>query len=234
MSEKVINELVESVLQGRRNKLDEGIEDGMKGQLAVTELVTKALEAGTLIDTIIGSLSSGMQLVGERYERGYYFIPDMLAAAEAVGAGMEILEPHLIKAGRNKGKFIMATVESDQHDIGKNLASIMLKGAGYQVIDLGVNVPAKRIVEIAEKQRAELIGLSALLNTTMPYMRSTIEMLEDKGLRGSVKVIIGGAPTSEEFASKIGADAYGKDAFAAVREADRLLKNERGLGLNEF
>lgn len=167
-----------------------------------------------------------MESVGAKFQGGEYFIPDMLAAAEAVEAGMDVLKPHLVNGNGNKGKFIMATVENDQHDIGKNLVSIMLKGAGYTVIDLGVDVPADRIVEAAEKEQAGFIGLSALLSTTMPYMHSTVQALEKKGLRDKVKVIIGGAPTSNEFARKIGADAYGKDAFDAVRAANKLFTVE--------
>ncbi len=226
MQEKLIEQIVESVLQGRRNKDDEGIEEGLAGDPGVAELVQQALDEGAETDRIlVEGLSRGMELVGEKYETGEYFIPDMLTAAEAVEAGMAVLEPHLVESGTagGKGKIVMATVEKDLHDIGKNLVCIMLKGSGYSVIDLGIDVPAARIVEAAEEEGAELIGLSALLNTTMSNMAGVIEELKQKGMRDRVKVMIGGAPTSDDFAREIGADSYGKDAFAAIREADKLI-----------
>lgn len=227
MKEKLIESIVENVLQGRRNKDDEGIEEDYTGQPGVAELVQEALDNGVDTETILlEGLSRGMEMVGEKYETGEYFIPDMLTAAEAVEAGMKVMEPHLADKGESegKGKVIMATVEKDLHDIGKNLVSIMLKGAGFAVVDLGIDVPAARIVEAAEEEGAELVGLSALLNTTMINMGDVIKELEEKGLRGRVKVMIGGAPTSDDFASEIGADGYGKDAFAAIRVAEKLLK----------
>ncbi len=227
MSKDLIDQIVNNVLQGRRNKDDEGIEEGMAGDPGVAELVQEALDNG--IDTneiLLNGLSKGMEMVGEKYETGEYFIPDMLTAAEAVEEGMKVMEPHLVKgeSGSGKGKVIMATVEKDLHDIGKNLVSIMLKGAGFTVVDLGIDVPAARIVEAAEEEGAGLVGLSALLNTTMSNMGDVVKELEEKGLRDKIKVIIGGAPTSEDFAKEIGADSYGKDAFAAIREAEKLLK----------
>ncbi len=227
MKEKLIESIVENVLQGRRNKDDEGIEEDFAGEPGVAELVQEALDNGIDTNTILlEGLSQGMKLVGEKYETGEYFIPDMLTAAEAVEAGMNIMEPHLVGGDKNegKGKVVMATVEKDLHDIGKNLVSIMLKGAGFTVVDLGIDVPAARIVEVAEEENAGLVGLSALLNTTMVNMGDVVKELEQKGLRGQVKVIIGGAPTSEDFAREIGADGYGKDAFAAIRVAEQLLQ----------
>ncbi len=226
MSEDYIEKIVSNVLQGRRDKDDEGIDEGFEGQPGVTELVEEALEQGMDVEKILAEgLSRGMELVGEKYETGEYFIPDMLSSAEAVGAAMEIMEPHLVKKGskEGKGKVIMATVEKDIHDIGKNLVSIMLKGAGFAVVDLGINVPASRIADEVEKEEAGLIGLSALLDTTMPLMAKTIKELESRNLRDKVKVIIGGAPTSDQFAQEIGADAYGADAFAAVTLAEKLM-----------
>ncbi len=227
MSKDIIEMIVDNVLQGRRNKDDEGIEEGTVGQPGVAELVGDALEKGIEPDKILlEGLSRGMEMVGEKYESGEYFIPDMLTAAEAVEAGMEVMEPHLVGKGESggKGKIVLATVEKDLHDIGKNLVAIMLKGAGFSVTDLGIDVPAARIVEVAEEEGADIIGLSALLNTTMINMEDVVKELEQKGLRQKVKVMIGGAPTSDDFAREIGADTYGKDAFAAIREADKLLK----------
>ncbi len=227
MSKNLIDQIVNNVLQGRRNNDDEGIEEGMTGDPGVAELVQEALDSG--IDTndiLLNGLSKGMEMVGEKYETGEYFIPDMLTAAEAVEAGMKVMEPHLVKGedGSGKGTVVMATVEKDLHDIGKNLVSIMLKGAGFTVVDLGIDVPAARIVEAAEEEGAGLVGLSALLNTTMSNMGDVVKELETKGLRDKIKVLIGGAPTSEDFAREIGADSYGKDAFAAIKEAEKLLK----------
>ncbi len=227
MSKELIEQIVNNVLQGRRNKDDEGIEEGMAGDPGVAELVQEALDGGAdTNDILLNGLSRGMEMVGEKYETGEYFIPDMLTAAEAVEEGMKVMEPHLVKGegGSGKGKVVMATVEKDLHDIGKNLVSIMLKGAGFTVVDLGIDVPAARIVEAAEEEGAGLVGLSALLNTTMSNMGDVVKELEEKGLRDKVKVLIGGAPTSEDFAREIGADSYGKDAFAAIKEAEKLLK----------
>jgi 5-methyltetrahydrofolate--homocysteine methyltransferase len=149
----------------------------------------------------------------------------MLAAAEAVNAAMEIMEPHLVKAGvEPKGKMVLATVHGDLHDIGKNIVALMLQGAGFEVIDLGSDVPAERIVASIQEENANLVGLSALLTTTMRVMKDVVDRLEEKGLRSQVKVLIGGAPTSPEFARDIGADAHGKDAFQAVEIAEELSK----------
>jgi len=222
------NELIEAirynVIQGRRNKDDEGLEDELTGRPGVEELVREALDKGVpLQDILLRGLSEGMQVVGEKFERKEYFIPDMLAAAEAVGTVMDILEPHLVKEGRQpRGKFVLATVENDQHDIGKNIVGIMLKGAGFQVVDLGISVPSATIVEAVRREEANFVGLSALLDTTMRFMEKTVKGLEAAGLRDKVKVIIGGAPTSPEFAAKIGADAHCRDAFAAVATAEKM------------
>jgi 5-methyltetrahydrofolate--homocysteine methyltransferase len=158
-----------------------------------------------------------MEEVGEKFERDEYLIPDMLASAECVGVAMDILSPHLLKAGvKSKGKFVIATVAGDLHDIGKNIVAIMLKGAGYQIIDLGTDVSVERIIGAVKENEAPFIGLSALLTTTMRVMGEVIKNLEQEGLRDRVKVLIGGAPTSTAFAEEIGADAYCKDAFDAI------------------
>jgi len=230
MKKDLIESIVENVLQGRRNKNDEGIEEGAVGKPGVAELVKDALDGGIGTNEILlDGLSRGMGLVGEKYESGEYFIPDMLTAAEAVEAGMAVMEPYIIKNGESggKGKIIMATVEKDLHDIGKNLVCIMLRGAGFTVVDLGIDVPAARIAEAAEEEGAGVVGLSALLNTTMVNMGEVVKQLEAKGLRDRVKVLIGGAPTSEDFAREIGADSYGKDAFAAIREAKKFFEDMR-------
>ena len=207
-----------NVIQGRVEAEDEGIDQGLEGQPGVTELVEQALEKNINAKLIVlEGLSGPMDIVGEKYEKGEYLIPDMLASAECVGAAMEILGPHLMKAGvESKGKFIIATVAGDLHDIGKNIVTIMLKGAGYEVIDLGNNVPTQRIIDSVKDKNAPFLGLSALLTTTMRVMGDVIDALKESGLRDNVKVLIGGAPTSSQFAEKIGADAYCPDAFSAV------------------
>jgi len=166
---------------------------------------------------LIESLTESMEIVGEKFEQNEYLIPDMLASAECVGVAMDLLSPHLIKAGvESKGKFIIATVQGDLHDIGKNIVAIMLKGAGYDVVDAGTDVSSDLIIDAVRDNQAPFLGLSALLTTTMRNMKDVIEKLKSEGLRDNVKVLIGGAPTSKDFAAQIGADAYCKDAFEAL------------------
>ena len=224
MTEDIIGLICENVIQGRVTQDDEGLDEGMVGQPGVTELVETALSQGVGVDNIINrGLTKGMGIVGEKFETKEYFIPDMLASAEAVGAAMEILEPHLAKSGiKAKGKIIVATVKGDLHDIGKNIVSILLRGAGYTVKDLGNDVDTQTIVNAVKDDSPQFLGLSALLTSTMLNMKDTIQALTDQGLRDKVKVIIGGAPVSEEFAQSIGADGYGADGFQAVAIVESL------------
>jgi len=224
MPEDVISSIQESVIQGRMNKDDEGMDEGMIGQPGVTELVEKALASGLSIQNIITKgLSGGMNIVGQKFEAGEYFIPDMLASAQAVGAAMEILEPYLAGSGVTaKGKIIVATVKDDLHDIGKNIVSILLRGAGYTVKDLGNNVDIQVIVDAVREEKPQFLGLSALLTSTMARMADVIQMLEENGLRDQVKIVVGGAPVSEKFAKSIGADGYGADGFQAVAVVEAL------------
>jgi 5-methyltetrahydrofolate--homocysteine methyltransferase len=207
-----------NVIQGRVEAEDEGFDEGLEGKPAVTELVKEAIQQGLDPKIIVlKGLTEAMEVVGEKFEEEDYLIPDMLASAECVGAAMDILNEHLIGTGmESKGKFIIATVAGDLHDIGKNIVAIMLKGAGYEVIDLGTNVPTEQIVEEVKKHQATYLGLSALLTTTMRVMGEVIEKLKEEGIRSKVKVLIGGAPTSQEFSEQIGADAYCKDAFQSI------------------
>jgi 5-methyltetrahydrofolate--homocysteine methyltransferase len=224
MPEDIISSIQESVIQGRMNKDDEGMDEGMIGQPGVTELVEKALASGLSIQNIITKgLSGGMNIVGQKFEAGEYFIPDMLASAQAVGAAMEILEPYLAGSGVTaKGKIIVATVKDDLHDIGKNIVSILLRGAGYTVKDLGNNVDIQVIVDAVREEKPQFLGLSALLTSTMARMADVIQMLEENGLRDQVKIVVGGAPVSEKFARSIGADGYGADGFQAVAVVEAL------------
>jgi 5-methyltetrahydrofolate--homocysteine methyltransferase len=228
MVEDLIELIKENVVQGRVTKEDEGMEDGMVGKPGVSELIEMALEQGIDVQDIINKgLTAGMEIVGKKFEEKEYYIPDMLASAEAVGIAMEILEPSLVRSGiESKGKVLVATVKEDLHDIGKNIVSILLRGAGYTVKDIGNDIAIDVIVEAVRNEKPQVLGLSALLTSTMMYMRDTIQALIDNGLRNDVKIIIGGAPVSEEFARSIGADAYGADGFDAVRKVEELLASK--------
>lgn len=214
----IIEDIKDNVIQGRLNEDDEGFDDGWEDKPATLELVDQAIKDGVDIkELVVEGLTSGMTEVGKRFEAGTYLIPDMLASAEAVGAAMNVLAPHLEKAGvESKGKFVIATVAGDLHDIGKNIVAIMLKGAGLEVVDLGTDVKTEKIVDSVVEQKPMFLGLSALLTTTMREMENVINKLKDASIRDSVKILIGGAPTSADFAEKIGADNYCADAFAAV------------------
>ncbi|MCK4361689.1 MAG: corrinoid protein [Dehalococcoidia bacterium] len=221
MSEDIITLLKENVIQGRKTQDDEGIDEELTGP-GVVELTQSALDHDISPAVIIKQgLTAGMQVVGEKFSTKEYFIPDMLASAEAVGAAMDILKP-LLEASNveTKGKFAIVTVKGDIHDIGKNIVAILLKGAGYEVNDLGADVPTEKIVEIVREYKPDYLGLSALLTTTMVAMGEVIEALKENGLRDKVKVLIGGAAVSNEYAKEIGADAYCVDGFEAIRVLD--------------
>ena len=169
-------------------------------------------------------LIGGMSIMGEKYKVHEIFLPQVLLAAKAMYAGMNLLKPMFIKEGMpSKGKVVIGSVQGDLHDIGKNLVGIMLKGAGFEVIDLGNDVPPEKFVETAKKENASVIGMSALLTTTMQVMQRTIDLLKKEGLEHRIKTIIGGAPVSEEFAQRIGANAYGYDSTKAVECIKRLI-----------
>ena len=224
MTEDIINRIRENVIQGRLTQDNEGMDEDLVGQPGVSELIDQALALGISIKDIIDKgLTKSMEIVGQKFAAGEYYIPDMLASAEAVGGAMQKLEPHLAKSGiQPKGKVIVATVEGDLHDIGKNIVSILLRGAGYAVKDLGNDITAQTIVDAVREEKPQFLGLSALLTSTMSRMGEIIQALEQSGLRDNVKVIVGGAPVTEEFAKSIGADGYGADGFQAVALVDSL------------
>ena len=224
MTEDILSLVRENVIQGRLTKDDEGLDEGMVGKPGVTELVEQAVADGIAVKDIISKgLTNGMAIVGQKFETGEFFIPDMLASAEAVGVAMEIMGPYLAKSGiEPKGKIIVATVRGDLHDIGKNIVSILLRGAGYIVLDLGNDIDSQTIVKAVVEEKPQFLGLSALLTSTMMQMKDTIQALADAGIRDKVKVIVGGAPVSEEFAGSIGADGYGADGFQAVAVIEAL------------
>jgi len=232
MTEDILALIKENVIQGRVTQDDEGFDEGVVGQPGVSELTEKALARGIgLRDIINKGLTEGMDIVGQKFEAKEYYIPDMLASAEAVGAAMEILEPRLAESGiKSKGKIIVATVEGDLHDIGKNIVSILLRGAGYMVKDLGNDVSPQAIVAAVREEKPQFVGLSALLTSTMIHMKDTIQALTESGLRDKVKIIIGGAAVSEKFAQDIGADGYGADGFQAVRVTESLSSGKENKG----
>jgi len=191
----------------------------------VFELTQQAIAQNIPPDEILNNgLIKGMDVIGDQFRNHEIFLPEVLLAARAMHAGMDQLNPLLSKAGiESKGKIIIGTVQGDLHDIGKRLVCIMLKGAGFEVIDLGTDVPAENFVEVAEKENAPVIGMSALLTTTMPAMKQVINMIKEKKLQNTIKTIVGGAPLSKQSAVEIGADAYGFDAANAVIRVKELI-----------
>ena len=192
-------------------------------QNTALEITKAAIEEGMAAkDVLDNGLIAGMDIVGARFKKSEIYIPEVLIAARAMKMAMEVLEPELVKAGVEPvGKLLIGTVQGDLHDIGKNLVAMMLKGAGFQVIDLGVDVEPEKFVEQVKAANAQLVGLSALLTTTMPGMEKTIKALKDAGI--PVKVMIGGAPVTQDYADKIGADGYAPDAASAVDLAKSLV-----------
>jgi len=190
----------------------------------VAELTRQALDAGLTAGQILNDgLLAGMDVVSARFGANEIFLPEVLLSARAMNAGMDLIKPLLIAGEvRSLGKVVIGTMRGDLHDIGKNLVGIMLKGAGFEVIDLGANVAPERFVETADAEGAQVVGLSALLTTTMTGMKDVVSLVKDKGLDGRVKVIVGGAPLSQAFADEIGADGYGYDASNAVTLVKRL------------
>ncbi len=190
----------------------------------VGELTQKALDEGLDPEKILKEgMIPAMDQVGDEYERGDRYVPEMLISAEAMKEGMKLLRPLLAEAGvESAGKVLMGTVEGDLHDIGQNLVSMMLEGSGFEVINLGAETPADKFVEGVKENQADLVGMSALLTTTMTHMPEVIEALQEAGLRDKVKVMIGGAPVTQDYADEIGADGYAPDAASAVKLAKGL------------
>jgi 5-methyltetrahydrofolate--homocysteine methyltransferase len=203
-------------------QLAESLEKG--DDKAVSELTAKAIDDGLEASAILDDgLIAGMNVVGEKFRVRDIFLPDVLLAARAMYAGMELLKPLLVREGvPTRGKVVIGSVQGDLHDIGKNLVGIMLRGAGFEVIDLGNDVPPEKFVETAAEEGAPVIGMSALLTTTMSSMKRVVEIVRERGLADDIKVIVGGAPLSDQFASEIGADAYGYDAANAVDRVKSL------------
>jgi len=192
--------------------------------------LVKELASEIDLKEMIGDLTKGMREVGESFEKSEIFLPEMMLASEALIEVMSVLKPLFKEKGEEeeKIKVVMATVKGDVHEIGKNIVSLVLKANGYEIVDLGRNVDPLNIIKGAESNNAKVIGLSALMTTTMPAQEELIKMLKDKGMRDKFKVVVGGAPVSSNWASEIGADGYAKDAFQAVHLIDSILKENGG------
>jgi len=204
MMGSILSELYESVIQGKSDQATSLVQDALDQEVGVEDILQKGLV-------------SAMSEVGDRFERGEFYVPEMLIAARAMQAGMSLLRPYLVASGvEAAGTAVLGTVKGDLHDIGKNLVSMMLEGAGFSVIDLGTDVSPEVFAQTVREQNADIVGMSALLTTTMQSMRQTIEAIEDVGWRDKVKIMVGGAPLTDEFAREIGADGYAPDASRAV------------------
>ena len=192
----------------------------------VRSLVKEALDEGQDVSKILNEgLVAGMSVVGEKFKKNEFYVPEVLIAARAMKAGMELLNPILLEKNiKGVGTMVLGTVRGDLHDIGKNLVGMMLEGAGFEVIDLGVDVPSEKFIQAAKEKNANLVGLSALLTTTMLAMKDVTQAVEKEGLKGKVRVMIGGAPITQDYADEIGADGYAPDAASAVDTAKELLK----------
>ena len=197
------------------------------GYKEIEALVQQAIDEGADLDEVINrALIAAMDVVGRRFGAREIFVPEMLASAATMKKGLDIIKPLLTgERNQSKGKIMICTVNGDIHDIGKNLVVMMLEGAGFEVVDLGVNVSAEMVVEEVRQGQPDVLGMSALLTTTMPEMQSVIALLKKNEIRDRVKVMVGGAPLDADFAQKIGADGYGKDAAQAVELAGRLMAN---------
>ena len=212
---------MEEVLQKLYNAVLEGDFDGVKTN------VPAALGAGLDPNIILNDgMIAAMREVGALFEAGEYYVPEMLIAARAMQSGMALLKPHLQKSDqKSNGKVLIGTVKGDLHDIGKNLVGLMLEGAGYEIIDLGVDVPAEEFVRMVIELKPDIVGMSALLTTTMQSMRMTLDALTAAGLRNNIKVIVGGAPVTDAFAQQIEADGFSPDASRAVNLVNELMGN---------
>jgi len=205
---------------------EEIADEVVKGNSAsVADLTNKALSQDISSGEILNKgLVAGMSVVSEKFKNNEIFIPEVLISARAMNSGLEIIKPLLAESEvESKGKVVIGTVKGDLHDIGKNIVSMLLQGAGFEVIDLGADVSKEKFVEFAKKEKADILGMSALLTTTMLYMKETIDALQEAGLRKNIKVIIGGAPVTDAYASQIQADGYAPDAASAVDLSKQLL-----------
>ena len=213
MLEAIYGQLEEAIIEFDADKAKAIAQKGVAAGLDPVEMINQGIR-------------QALELMGERFSAGNVFLPELMLAAEAADAAVGVLEPELLKRGRTReqlGKVLIATVEGDIHDIGKNIVALVMKSAGFEVFDIGIDKKNSEILEAAKKFEVDVIGLSALLTTTIPRMKEFIEILQESGLRGRFKVIVGGAPVTKDFAEKIGADGYGADAPRASEVTRRLL-----------
>ena len=209
--EELVLQMHDDLYDGLKEEIEEGVRILLDRGWAPYDVLTKALVGG-------------MTIVGNDFRDGILFVPEVLLAANAMKAGMFILKPLLAETGAPRvGKMVIGTVKGDIHDIGKNLVAMMMEGAGFEVVDLGINNPVENYLEALEREQPDILGMSALLTTTMPYMKVVIDTLKEKGLRDKYLVLVGGAPLNEEFGKAIGADAYCRDAAVAVETAKQML-----------
>jgi 5-methyltetrahydrofolate--homocysteine methyltransferase len=219
LSELPDDELVEQMWDDLYDGLADEIHEG------TNILLERGWDASKVLDE---ALVGGMNIVGEDFRDGILFVPEVLLAANAMKSGMAVLRPLLAETGAKPiGKMVIGTVKGDIHDIGKNLVGMMMEGAGFEVVDLGINTDADEYIEALNREKPDILGMSALLTTTMPYMKVVIDALKEQGLRDDYIVMVGGAPLNEEFGKAIGADAYCRDAATAVEVAKELVKLRR-------
>ena len=221
----ILSELSDEILV---EQMHDDLYDGLKEE--IEEAVNILLERGWApYDILTKALVEGMRIVGIDFRDGILFVPEVLMSAGAMKGGMAILRPLLIETGAPQlGKMVIGTVKGDIHDIGKNLVSMMMEGAGFDVVDLGINNPVETYLEALEEHKPDILGMSALLTTTMPYMKIVIDTMKEKGIRNDYIVLVGGAPLNEDFAESIGADAYCRDAAVTVEIAKSLIEKRRG------
>ena len=209
--DELVEQMFDDLYDGLQEEIEEGVNILLSRGWAPYEVLTKALV-------------EGMRIVGVDFRDGILFVPEVLRSANAMKAGMAILRPLLAETGAPKtGKMVIGTVKGDIHDIGKNLVTMMMEGAGFEVIDIGINNPVENYLEAIEEHKPDILGMSALLTTTMPYMKVVIDTMVEKGIRDDYVVLVGGAPLNEEFGKAIGADAYCRDAAVAVETAKEFL-----------
>jgi corrinoid protein of di/trimethylamine methyltransferase len=209
-------------------QMGDDLYDGLEDE--VVAAVNEALHRGRdAYEVLTGGLVAGMDIVGQDFRDGILFVPEVLMAAKAMKAGMAILRPLLAESDApQQGKLVIGTVKGDIHDIGQNLVSMMMEGAGFEVFNLGINVNADKFLAAIREHQPDIIGMSALLTTTMPYMQVVVDRLKEEGIRDELIVMVGGAPVTEDFANHIGADGYGEDAAHAVQVARELIAERRG------
>jgi len=212
--DELVAQMHDDLYDGLKEEIEEGVNILLERGWAPYDVLTKALVAG-------------MKVVGDDFRDGILFVPEVLLAANAMKAGMGILKPLLAETGAPRmGKMVIGTVKGDIHDIGKNLVAMMMEGAGFEVVDIGINNPVENYIDTLKSEEADILGMSALLTTTMPYMKVVIDALVEQGLRDDYIVLVGGAPLNEEFGRAIGADAYCRDAAVAVETAKEFVSRK--------